>query len=213
MLDSPNTIRTARRRAATRQEILQAAWDVAHERGLAALTLRDVAARVDMRAPSLYSHFVSKHAIYDAMFGQAWTECLETMQATLATLREEMAARPVPARELLGRFARAFFDFAVADLARYQLMNQRTIHGFVPTPQEYAPAIATIETFRSALAEVGITGDADVDLATAIIGGLADAQLANDPGGDRWGRLLERAVDMYLAQLGLVPITRDQDSS
>ena len=27
-----------------------------------------------MRAPSLYTHFASKHAIYDAMFGQAWSE-------------------------------------------------------------------------------------------------------------------------------------------
>ncbi|MHA6617035.1 TetR/AcrR family transcriptional regulator [Pseudonocardia sp. DLS-67] len=54
--------------------ILSAAWDVAREHGLAAPTLREVATRVGMRAPSLYSHFASKHAIFDAMFGQAWEE-------------------------------------------------------------------------------------------------------------------------------------------
>ena len=27
-----------------------------------------------MRSPSLYSHFDSKNAIYDAMFAEAWTE-------------------------------------------------------------------------------------------------------------------------------------------
>lgn len=38
--------------------------------------------------------------------------------------------------------AEAFFDFAVADLPRYQLMNQRTIPGFRPSEQAYAAAVA-----------------------------------------------------------------------
>jgi AcrR family transcriptional regulator len=49
-----------------------AAWDAAHENSLAGLTLRDIATRVGMRQPSLYSHFASKNAIYDGMFEQAW---------------------------------------------------------------------------------------------------------------------------------------------
>ena len=212
MLDKPNDRRLAKRREATRREILDAAWEVAREQGLAALTLRDVAARVDMRPPSLYSHFDSKHAIYDAMFGQAWTECLEVMQGASDRLRTELADGPVAAREQLRSFAHAFFDFAVSDLARYQLMNQHTIHGFAPTSGSYAPAIATIEVFRSALAHIGVTRDDDIDLATAMIGGLADAQLANDPGGDRWARLVDRAIDMYAAQLGLASATSEEDS-
>jgi hypothetical protein len=36
-----------------------------------------------------------------------------------------------------------------------------------------------------------------------MVGGLIDAQLANDPGGDRWGRLLDRAIDMYVDDLGI----------
>ena len=59
-----------------RQEILSAAWAVAREQGLAQLTLREVAERVGMRAPSLYTHFASKNAIYDAMFADAWTQYL-----------------------------------------------------------------------------------------------------------------------------------------
>jgi len=35
---------------------------------IAGLTLRDIATRVGMQQPSLYSHFASKQAIYDAMF-------------------------------------------------------------------------------------------------------------------------------------------------
>ena len=81
MLDAPNRDRQAERREATRQEILTAAWAVAREQGLAQLTLREVAERVGMRAPSLYTHFASKHAIYDAMFADAWTQYLEVYEA------------------------------------------------------------------------------------------------------------------------------------
>jgi AcrR family transcriptional regulator len=196
VLDSPNAVRQNARRSATRREILDAAWTVAREQGLAQLTLREVAARVGMRAPSLYSHFDSKNAIYDAMFADAWSEFLE------ATLAADVR-RPRTARAALRRYARAFFDFAVADLARHQLMNQRTIPGFVPTPESYAPAVAVLEALAERFASWGITRQQDIDLYVAIVGGLVDAQLANDPGGDRWGRLLDRAMSMYADNLGL----------
>jgi AcrR family transcriptional regulator len=196
VLGTPNRDRLTERREATRREILDAAWVVAREEGLAQLTLREVADRVGMRAPSLYSHFASKNAIYDAMFGQAWTELLESSLAG-------DTPRPRTPRSALRRYARMFFDFAVMDLARHQLMNQRTIAGFVPSEEAYAPAVAVLALFRDRVAAFGVTRDQDIDLFTAIVGGLVDAQLANDPGGDRYGRLLERAVDMYADNLGL----------
>src|SRR4051812_30011310 len=63
MLGNPNVDRVARRRDATRREILEAAWALIREDGWAGLTLRAVGARVGMRAPSLYTHFDSKLAI------------------------------------------------------------------------------------------------------------------------------------------------------
>ncbi len=196
MLGTPKRDRQAERREATRQEILAAAWAIARERGLAQVTLREVADRVGMRAPSLYSHFDSKNAIYDAMFGEAWSEFLALSLA---------ADTPPPrkARSALRRYARVFFDFAVADLARHQLMNQRTIPGFVPSEQSYAPAVAVIRLLRERVAVLGIRRDQDVDLFTAIVGGLVDGQLANDPGGERYAKLLDRAIDMYADNLGL----------
>src|ERR1700721_3182440 len=71
MVGVPKRDRQAERREATRQEILAAAWEIAHESGLISVTLREIAARIGMQPPSLYSHFASKNAIYDAMFGQA----------------------------------------------------------------------------------------------------------------------------------------------
>jgi AcrR family transcriptional regulator len=196
MLVSPKRDRQTERREATRQEILAAAWITARENGLAQVTLREVADRVGMRAPSLYSHFESKNAIYDAMFGQAWEEFLE-----LSLAADTPRART--ARSALRRYARLFFEFAVADLARHQLMNQRTIPGFVPSEQSYAPAVAVIRLLRERVAAYGIHRDQDIDLFTAIVGGLVDGQLANDPGGERYARLLDRAIDMYADNLGL----------
>lgn len=196
MLGSPNRDRLAERRSATRHEIIDAAWTVARERGLAQLTLRDLAERVGMKAPSLYSHVDSKNGIYDAMFAQAWTECHEVMAAA-------HARSPSDIRGALQMSAHAFFDFSVSDLARFQLMNQRTILDFVPSPEAYAPAVLTLDVLRDLMARHAITAQEDIDLFVALIGGLADAQLANDPGGDRWARLLDRAVDMYLHDLGI----------
>ena len=109
--------------------------------------------------------------------------------------------------------ARTFFDFAVADLARHQLMNQRTIPGFEPSPDGLrAGGAGRWSCFAAELSELGVTKDEDVDLCTALIGGLVDAQLANDPGGDRWGRLVDRAVDMLADNLGLPPDNTEEPS-
>lgn len=196
MLGTPIRDRKIERRTATRLEILEAAWAIAHDKGLAGLTLRDVGARIGMRAPSLYSYFDSKNAMYDAMFGQAWSDCLAAFQALEPDLRQSP-------RVVLKTLAHAFFDYAVADLARHQLMNQRIIAGFVPSAEAYAPAVEVLELARSQLARCGVEHEEQFDLYTALIGGLIDAQQANDPGGDRWGRLLEEAMDMFADHVGL----------
>jgi AcrR family transcriptional regulator len=195
MLVTPIKDRVTERRSATRLEILDAAWKMAREGGLSQITLRDLARQVGMQAPSLYSHFASKNAIYDAMFAQAWTECLEVMSAASQT-------SPRGRRAALRLYARTFFDFAVSDLARHQLMNQRTIVGFEPSPESYAISVAVLELLRDGLAPHGVTRQEDIDLCVALVGGLIDAQLANDPGGDRWGRLLNRTIDMFDHNLG-----------
>lgn len=195
MLGKPTNVRSERRQAAARREILDAAWEVARERGVAQLTLTEVASRVGMRPPSLYSHFASKAAIYDAMFAEGWSQLL-------ALVREAEADLPEDPRAKLERVATLFFDFSVSDGARFTLMNQRTLKDFVPSPEAYAHSVAAFEQLRGVLATAGIDEQADVDLAVAILGGLANAQLANDPGGDRYRRLVPAAVAMYAAHVG-----------
>jgi AcrR family transcriptional regulator len=197
VLGTPTRDRIAERREASRREILDAAWEVAREKGIAALTLKDVAERVGMRPPSLYTHFASKNHIYDAMFGQAWQGCLEEMTAAWER------GLPADPRASLLVMVRAYFDYAVADQARNQLMNARISADFRPSDEAYAPSVACWQVSRDHLATIGVTAEADLDLLSAMVGGLVDAQLANDPGGDRYARQLERAVAMLADHFGL----------
>jgi AcrR family transcriptional regulator len=196
MLGVTNRDRRAERREATRREILEVAWQVAREEGLGQVTLRQIATRVGMRPPSLYGHFESKYAIYDAMYKQAW----ETYEAGIDDLTERLPSDP---REALKVIAADFVDFALEDLPRHQLMNVRMIPGFMPSPEAYAPAVGVIGRLSADLLRLNITDPAATDLFTALTQGLIDQQWANDPGGDRWRRLLDRVIDMYANEMGL----------
>jgi AcrR family transcriptional regulator len=192
MLDSPTSDRRARVRSQTRAEIIQTAWQISREQGLAGLTLRDVAARVGMRAPSLYSYFGSKHAIYDAMFAQGCREFLDGID------RLRFAGDPLADITVGVRF---FVEFCLADPVRYQLLFQRTIPGFDPSPESYALATQGLERLRAELEGLGITDPEAMDLLTAISTGLISQQISNDPGGDRWARLVDRAMRMFYAHV------------
>lgn len=208
MLGEPTTPRTdpgngaarpdrrALRRAATKAEILDAAWALARTDGLTNFSLRDLATKVGMQAPSLYQYFDSKQAIYNAMFEQGARESLEAVCGVLPATVD-----PADGRAVLIGIARRLFDFATGDQARMQLLFQRTIPGFEPTPTAYAPAVEMSGTVRRLLTELGFTDPDALDLFSAMVGGLINQQMSNDPGGTRWSRLIERTVDMFIAEM------------
>lgn len=82
---------------------------------------------------------------------------------------------------------------------RYQLLFQRTLPGFVPSAESYAPAVRAPGVLREVLVRNAITEPRYLDLATALMTGLVDQQVSNDPGGDRWVRLIDESVEMFLA--------------
>jgi AcrR family transcriptional regulator len=184
--------RRAARREATKAEILEAAWELVREHGLAALSLRDLAERVGMRAPSLYQYFDSKNAIYDAMFKQGMVAALEAMDGV---------GSGGDTRAELIEGARRMVEFAVNDPARAQLLFQRTIPGFEPSPESYAPSLDLNARMQAALQAHDIDDPEALDLFTALVSGIINQQLANDPDGDRWVRLVDRIVDMFIAQV------------
>jgi AcrR family transcriptional regulator len=181
--------REARRRSA-RDDILEAAWALVGEEGLAGLSLRDLARRAGITPPTVYAYFGSKNAIYDAMFGQAATQFADEM------------AGPYDGddpRDMLVAGVQRMFEFCTTDPARYQLLFQRTLPGFEPSPESYAPAQRALADTRERLALCGVTEARHLDMWTAMVTGLIDQQVSNDPGGDRWTRLIEESVDMFLA--------------
>jgi AcrR family transcriptional regulator len=178
------------RRDATRARILEAAWDLARRDGLAAITLREVARRVGMRAPSLYTYFPSKNAMYDAMYAAGARELAQ------ALTRREQSTDP---RQRLRHRMRLFIDFCVADPVRYQLIMERPIPGFEPAPESFQITAAALAATRADFAATGVRGEPALDMWRALITGLVSLQIANDPGGDRWTRLQDDAFDMFFA--------------
>jgi AcrR family transcriptional regulator len=187
--------RRAERHTATRQEILDVAWRLGRERGLGGWSLRDVADAVGMRPPSLYVYFDSKNAVYDAMFAEGYAALLALTEQGYADVR----AGRIAARDVLHLAATAFFGFCVEDPARMQLLFLRTIPGFAPSESAYRLARETLARMAEVLAAAGAGSPEHLDLWTALVTGLATQQVSNDPGGDRWRRLVEPAVDMFVA--------------
>jgi AcrR family transcriptional regulator len=190
MVVEPMRDRRAERREATKAEILDAAWEMVRAEGLTALSLRDLARKVGMQAPSLYSYFDSKNALYDAMYAQG--------------CREFVAGQPELPTDLLAgvrTMLRYYVDFCTADPVRHQLLFQRTVPGFEPSPESFEIASESLWTIGRWFEESGLGGQETLDLYTAIGSGLAAQQNANEPGGDRWTRLVGRAADMFVSHV------------
>ena len=179
------------RRDATRTRILEVAWELAQRDGLAAISLHAVADRVGMRAPSLYTYFPSKNAIYGAMYADGARQLATTL-----------AGRPAGtnARQTLRRRVRLFIEFCTTDPVRYQLLFERPIPGFEPTPDSFAITVEALASTRADLAAAGVHGERALDLFRALMTGLIALQIANDPGGNRWTRLQDAALEMFLAR-------------
>jgi AcrR family transcriptional regulator len=194
----PNSDRRAARRSATRAEIVDAAWELVRVDGIAGLSMRDLGDRVGMRAQSVYSYFASKHEIFDAMFRDGFEAFTEHMERAVDAARlHDDPTDPADAAKVA---AHAYVEFCASDPARFQLLFQRTIPGFEPSADSYAVSLASYEWMIRQLAAAGVTGPDAADLWTATLSGLASQQIANDPGGTRWIALIDRAVDMLLAE-------------
>jgi AcrR family transcriptional regulator len=181
--------REARRRSA-RSAIVEVAWELVRGEGLAGLSLRELAKRAGITTPTVYAYFPSKNAIYDAMFGQAAAEFADRMSEPYES------ADP---RAILAGGVQRFLHFCASDTARYQLLFQRTIPGFEPSPEAFAPAVRALGLVRERLALNGVSDPRHVDMWTALTTGLVDQQISNNPGGDRWARLIDDFVAMFLA--------------
>lgn len=182
---------------------METAWELAREHGLAGLTLGDLARRLGMATPSLYSYVDSKHALYDAMYADGWAAFLAfDPQPPAKDLRDAI-------RTGMDRWVR----FSLADPVRFQLLSLRTIPGFEPSEASYALAQQAYDESFAALDAVAPVTQAHKDMITAVASGLLNQQLSNEPGGTRWVRLLDDAVDLvarWVAETLPTPKTRSR---
>jgi AcrR family transcriptional regulator len=146
-----------------------------------------------MRAPSLYHYFPSKNALYDAMYGQGMEQFANEVRASPAGRNRQ---------ETLRNRARRFVATAVSDPVRYELLFHRPVPGFIPAPEHVGQAMGFLDQTRQIATAAGIASDAAFDLFMATTRGLIDMQIANEPGGDRWTRLVDEAVGILTAHFG-----------
>ena len=169
--------------------IVEAAWELAREHGVAGVSLHALAREVGMRQPSLYAYFDSKSALYDAMFADGNRQLLEWLDAV------QLPRNP---RTALKKFMVAFVAFAIEDPARYELLFERHLPGFAPSPESYTLAEEVLGRAYKVINEAGVTDQGDIDCMVAMVAGLMEAQTSNDPGGNRWTRHLNRLIDLYV---------------
>jgi len=181
--------KVAVRREAKVASIVESAWKLARETGVAGVSLHALAREVGMRQPSLYEYFDSKHALYDAMFADGNRQLLA---------RFDGMKLPRDPRAALKKYLGTFVDFAMEDAARCELLFQRHIPDFTPSPESYALAEQALEGAVKLMHEAGVTQQGDIDCIVAMTAGLMEAQTSNEPGGTRWTRHLNRLVDLLV---------------
>lgn len=176
--------------------ILQTAREIMREEGVAALSLQELARRLDLRAPSLYNYYSSKMDLYDALFRLGFTLFGQHMAA--ATL-----GAPGWQDELRLNFE-GYMRFALQNPELYQLCFERPVPGFTPSAQSMQLSLNMLHQAYGRMAElltaidVGLNEQQTTDLLIAIMHGLAALHLANEPdlpvGEGRFGSLIPVVV-------------------
>jgi len=180
--------RRLRRHQETREQILVHAIDIMGSQGVAGLSLGEVARRLGVRTPSLYTYFDSKNALYDELFRRGWQECHDVVRGHAERLGTVTAVTDVIGRGLA--LLTSFVRWALDHPALSQLMLLRPVPAWEPAALAYE---AAVDFLRLLIDEVHAYQDkgllrADTDLdemvtnVATICTGVIATQLANEPG-------------------------------
>ncbi len=181
------------------EEILTTARAIMREEGPAALSMQELARRLDMRAPSLYNYFAGKTEIYDTLFRRGFTLFDAHIQAQLAGADGW--------QDELRRYLTAYMAFALEHPDLYQLCFERPVPGFVPSQASLDFSFATLERAYATARRWNSTIHSDLDpqqmtnLVIAVMHGLTALHMANEPhlpvGQGRFGGLIPAAVSLF----------------
>ena len=199
----PELGRRARRRQETIDEILDVAIALMETEGVAALSLSAVARRVGMQPPSLYQYFPSKMAIYDALFQRG----AELVRDAQRAARAKADSTDPLELGLIG--TTAFSRWSIQNQVYAQLLFWRTVPGFIPSAEAFAPAQDAVQDLRDnlqAAVDKGLlhpdaASEEGIALYTSITAGLLSQQFANEPDASfeegRYTRLLPVVLEMF----------------
>ena len=190
--------RVQHNREATIRAILDVARAIMREEGVAALSMQELARRMDMRAPSLYNYFSSKMDIYDALFRLGYT------------LFDEQAVKHLEKtgnlHDVLRAYLEGYMSFAMENPELYQLCFERPVPGFVPSDASLEISLGLLDRSRrrAKLLKKGLdtklSSEQIVNLLIAVSHGLTAMHLANEPhlpvGQGRFGSLIPAAISM-----------------
>lgn len=109
-------------RSARSREVVAAARRMLEEEGAATLTMRRLAERVGIRAPSLYKHFPDKEALEAAVIATGLEDAAAVFEAAVETATDRLPA-----------LAAAYRQFALDHPHLYRLMNSG------PLPRQHLP--------------------------------------------------------------------------
>ena len=179
--------RRAERHAATRAEILDAAWEQVRVSGLAALSLRDLARSVGMQPPSLYKYFPGKFALYDALFQLA--------VGLFRASEEQVWATPAPIWERIAAWFERRLQLVQEHPDLYHLLLNNPVPGFVPSPESLEGARgmrtagrrAITEAMEAGLIVTHLSPDHALDLLLAMRRGIIAEHMGKEthlPAGD-----------------------------
>lgn len=183
--------------------ILEAARAVMKERGVASLSLREVARRVRLQAPSLYAYFPSKMALYDGLYRMA-VRLFQTYQPLEMSLHGSFL-------DTIQSKMEGYMRFAHEQPGLYQLAFERPVPGFVPSDESLAESREGLTGLERIIREGIDSGYVDPsvslteprDLFTAMTHGLTAQHMANEPdvpvGSGRYGGLIRAAVSLFPA--------------
>jgi len=121
-----------RRGEHTRERILDAAESLFADRGFEGTALRDVAARVGIRTPSLYNHFPSKEALYSAVLERV----VEPVLALLSEIVQSPPRERPDSRQVVAR--------VMALLARRPDLPRLVVHEALGGGQHLRPLLQKV---------------------------------------------------------------------
>jgi AcrR family transcriptional regulator len=169
------------------------------EQGVAALSMQELARRLEIRAPSLYNYFSGLMDIYDALFRLGftlWGEQIKTATQGAQTWQAEI------------RLAmEAYLTFALQNPELYQLCFERPIPGFVPSAASLQLSFGILQESYARIASLKESLATDLpagqigDLVIAMMHGLTALHLANEPqlplGQGRFGALIPATLGLF----------------